>query len=412
MKIVYFVESFPITSETFILNQITGMMDKGHEVYILSWSRMEITKKHSIVDKYKLLDHTHYLDDLPKTYLLRIAKFISLILINLSTLHFDIIALAANAIKHYKKRINPGVPFLNIFNASILLASIKPDIIHCQFGSLGPRGLLLMRICNLTCKLITSFRGADATKYVKTHPGVYDDLFASGDLFLPVCHALEQRLIKLGCDENRTKVHYSGVDLTNFKYTKRDRTKNTHSKVNLLTVARLVEKKGVSFAIRASAHLVSLGYDIRHIIVGDGELRNELESLINSLEVDKVIQVYGWRNHDEIIQLLNDTHILVAPSITANDGDQEGIPNVIKEAMAMGIPVVSTSHGGIPELVEDGISGFLVPERDTDALADRIRYLIDHPDKWDEMGYAGRKHIEADFDIEKLNDQLVALYKS
>lgn len=412
MKIVYFVESFPITSETFILNQINGMMDKGHEVYILSWSRMEITKKHSIVDKYKLLDHTHYLDDLPKTYLLRIAKFISLILSNLSTLHFEIITLATNAIKHYKKHTNPDVPFLNIFYASILLLSIKPDIIHCQFGSLGPRGLLLMRICNLTCKLITSFRGADTTKYVKTHPGVYDDLFASGDLFLPVCHALEQRLIKLGCDENRTKVHYSGVDLANFKYTKRNHTQNAHSKVNLLTVARLVEKKGVTFAIHASAYLVSLGYDIRHIVAGDGELRDELESLIHSLGVDKVIRMYGWRNHDEIIQLLNNTHILVAPSITANDGDQEGIPNVVKEAMAMGIPVVSTSHGGIPELVEDGVSGFLVSERDADALADRLRYLIDHPDKWDEMGYAGRKHIEADFDIEKLNDQLVALYKS
>jgi len=120
----------------------------------------------------------------------------------------------------------------------------------------------------------------------------------------------------------------------------------------------------------------------------------------------------GWKNHDEIIQLLDETHILVAPSITAKSGDQEGIPNVVKEAMAMGIPVVSTLHGGIPELVDDGVSGFLVPECDADAIAESLRYLIDHPDKWNEMGYAGRKHIEADFDIESLNDQLVALYKS
>jgi len=109
--------------------------------------------------------------------------------------------------------------------------------------------------------------------------------------------------------------------------------------------------------------------------------------------------------------MLAEAHILMAPSVTAADGDEEGIPNTLKEAMAMGIPVISTLHAGIPELVADGISGFLVPERDAAALADRLRRLVDHPETWAAMGRAGRVRIDSDFDIDRLNDQLLDLYK-
>jgi colanic acid/amylovoran biosynthesis glycosyltransferase len=102
---------------------------------------------------------------------------------------------------------------------------------------------------------------------------------------------------------------------------------------------------------------------------------------------------------------------MVAPSITAENGDQEGIPNVLKEAMALGLPVISTLHGGIPELVEDGVSGFLVKERDVDSLAERLAYLVDHPETWSKMGSEGRACIEKDYDMNKLNDHLVDLYE-
>jgi colanic acid/amylovoran biosynthesis glycosyltransferase len=102
----------------------------------------------------------------------------------------------------------------------------------------------------------------------------------------------------------------------------------------------------------------------------------------------------------------------MAPSVTAADGDQEGIPNVIKEAMAMGIPVLATRHSGIPELVEEGLSGFLVSERDTDALTDRLIHLIDHPEIWPEMGKAGRDYVKKHYDINKLNDRMVEIFQS
>lgn len=410
MRIAYFVASFPIISETFVLNQITGIMDRGHEVVIFSWSRHDFEKIHSIVEKYGLLNHTYYLDDLPKNKFLRALKFTVLFLENILKLRFRVVHLAINSIRFRKIAASLGMPSLTTFNAGILLLKNNPEIIHCQFGSLGPRGLFLKRLCGLNSKLVTSFRGADATKFIQKKPGFYDELFTNGDLFLPVSHSLEQRLIEIGCDKNKIKILHSGIDCTLFNYS--PRRLNTDKIAHILTIARLVEKKGVYYGIRAIEKLISDNYRIQYNIVGDGELRLELQQLIRDLGLDKYVHIIGWKNHDEIFQLLSDAHILLAPSITAKDGDQEGIPNVIKEAMALGIPVVSTYHSGIPELVQDGISGFLVPERDTTALADRLAYLVDHPEIWPEMGEAGRKFIEDNFNNEKLNDLLIDLYNS
>ena len=108
---------------------------------------------------------------------------------------------------------------------------------------------------------------------------------------------------------------------------------------------------------------------------------------------------------------MKDVDILLVPSVTAQDGDQEGTPAVLMEALAQGIPVISTYHSGIPELVQDGISGFLVPERDTNALAEKIIYLLEHQEIWAEMGKAGRKYVEENFDTNKLNDRLIKIYQ-
>jgi colanic acid/amylovoran biosynthesis glycosyltransferase len=132
--------------------------------------------------------------------------------------------------------------------------------------------------------------------------------------------------------------------------------------------------------------------------------------MIDELDLGEQVKLVGPKSQEEVIALLQDAHLFVTPSVTAASGDQEGIPNVLKEAMAMGIPVVSTRHSGIPELVQDGVSGLLAPERDSEALAERLACLIDHPEKWAAMGRAGRQHVESEFDSDKLNKELVDLY--
>ena len=116
------------------------------------------------------------------------------------------------------------------------------------------------------------------------------------------------------------------------------------------------------------------------------------------------------KTHEEVKSLLEKAHVLIAPSLTSETGDQEGIPNAMKEAMASGLPVISTFHSGIPELVDHGVSGLLVPERDAASLADALAYLISHPEVCEEMGRAGRRQVEEKFDTNFLNKKLEELY--
>ena len=220
--------------------------------------------------------------------------------------------------------------------------------------------------------------------------------------------SLKKRIIQEGCHEKKIVVVPSSIDCEKFRYSRRRISEGEPTKV--VTIGRLVEKKGIRYALEAIARLVTSGRNVNYSVVGDGGLRGDLECLIEDLGIEKHVQLLGWRNQDEVIRLLQNMHILVAPSITATNGDQEGIPNVVKEAMALGLPVISTFHSGIPELVEDGVSGFLVKERDVDSLTNKLAYMVDHPEIWSNMGKAGSECIRKYYDMNELNDQLVDLY--
>lgn len=121
----------------------------------------------------------------------------------------------------------------------------------------------------------------------------------------------------------------------------------------------------------------------------------------------------GYQPHSVFAREASNAHILLQPSVTARNGDSEGgAPTVLLEAQSSGLPVVSTYHADIPEVVLDGKSGFLVPERDSHALAEKLEYLIKHPEIWPEMGRRGREFVEENYDINKLNQQLVEIYQN
>jgi colanic acid/amylovoran biosynthesis glycosyltransferase len=225
---------------------------------------------------------------------------------------------------------------------------------------------------------------------------------------LPVCEAFARRIVALGAPPERVVVHGTGIDLRRWEF--RPRRPDPGGPLRLVTVARLVEKKGIAYVLNAVRRLQDAGIDVSYEIAGDGPLRASLEALRDRLGLRDRVRFLGWTASDEVGEALGRAHALVAASVTAGDGDEEGIPNVLKEAMASGLPVVATIHGGIPELVEDGASGFLVPERDTEALVGRLRDLAAHSDRWSAMGAAGRARVERDYDIERLNDRLVALF--
>lgn len=406
MKIAFLIGAFPSLSETFILNQITGLIERGHEVDIYAISPSSQTKIHPDVEKYNLLSYTHYYPHIPRNYFLRLLKGFGLLLTNFSRAP-KVLLRSLNIFKYGRKATS-----LRLLYETIPFLPNLPqyDIIQCHFGNNGLKGMELRDIGAIQGKICTTFHGLDISGHLQKYGDrLYNTLFEKGDFFLAISEYWRDRLIKLGCDENKIAVHRMGIDCQKFAF--RPRQPHDDGCIRLITIARLVEKKGVEYGIRAVDKIKESYPGLEYSIVGDGELKNSLEQLIQELGIKGTVKLLGWKQGKEITKLLNKADILLAPSVTSKSGDQEGIPVVLIEAMAMGLPVVSTQHSGIPELVENGVSGYLVAERDVNALADEINYLIQHPQDWADMGQEGRSKIESFYNIDQLNDQLVAIYQ-
>lgn len=403
MRIAFIVGQFPSLSETFILNQITGLIDRGHEVDIYACRKSNDSKIHPDVRKYDLLSRTYYLQCPPVNKVRRLIKAIGLIIANFQMKPMAILR-SLNVFKYGKAALS----FKLLYLISPFLDKKSYDIIHCHFGTIGNLGVLLKELGAIEGKVVTTFHGFDMSIYIRKHGcDVYETLFDKGALFLPISKNWSEKLVKMGFDEQKIVVHRMGIDINKFQFVKREK----RSSIQLLTIARFVEKKGIEYGIRAVAWVLKKQPNIEYKIAGDGPLRSHLEHLIEELGVRSNVKLLGWQSQDEIRRLMQESDIIIAPSVASTEGDQEGIPVTLMEALATGLPVIATKHSGIPELVQEGKSGFLVPERDVDALIEKLEYLIEHSEIWQEMGSAGRRYVEENYDIRKLNDRLVEIYQ-
>ena len=407
MRIAFIVNQFPALSETFILRQITGLLDRGHEVDIFASSPGQDPIRHSDVEKYDLLGRTSYLTACACSQAapVRLIKRLGLIFAHFRSDPSVVIKTLNVAV------FGKGALLLQVLcQISPFLGKGPYDIVHCQFGNLGDLGILLKDTGFFCGKLVTSFRGYDISLYVESHGHrVYDNLFKRGDLFLCVSEHIKEKLIKLGCDERKIMVHRSGVDTDKYQY--RPPIAKDDGQIRILTVGRLTEKKGVEYGIRAVAKVLQTSQRIQYTIAGDGPLRDKLQSLITELKAGDRIKLVGWKSQNEIAELLQESDILLAPSVTTTNGNEEGIPGVIMEAYSRGVPVVSSRHAGIPEVVQDRESGFLVPERDVDGLAERLQTLAEQAALRAAMGQKGRDFVDEHYNIERLNNRLVDMYQ-
>lgn len=293
------------------------------------------------------------------------------------------------------------------------LRGIKKDgckLIHAHFGPAGYDALGLKK--KLKIPLVTTFYGADASRL----PGLkgwlekYRVLFEKGDLFLTEGPHMKKSLVKLGCPEEKIIVHHLGVNLENIRFKARIPDDN---EIRILTAARFEEKKGIFYALKAFAHARNIFDNIRLILIGDGVLRKDIEREIENLKISENVTLMGFQKYEVFMKELAGSHIFMLPSITARDGDSEGgSPVVLIEAQAAGLPVLSTRHADIPEVVVDGKTGFLVPERNEEALAEKLIYLLNNLDTWDVIGRSGREHVEKEYDLRKQAQRLEGIYDS
>lgn len=353
-KVLFIVGSFPTLSEPFILNQITGLIDRGHDVYIYASAQETDGIQQSEVAKYRLIERTYY-RTLPQNF--------------------------------------------------------SVDIVMCQFGPLYGMYKQLKGRHNLqTKKVVTCFRGSDMSIVEPSCASICNEVATKCDLLLPVCNYFKNMLVKAGCNPKRVITVHSAINCSKFKF--RIRSFPENKPIHIVTTARLAEKKGLEYAIEAVALVKEKYPNITYTIIGGGTLEQALRDLISSLNLEDTVNLVGRKNHDDVIRILDTAHLFMLPSVTSSSGGIEGIANSLKEAMAMGLPSIGTYHSGTPELITDGVSGFLVPEKDVAALANRMIYIIEHPEIWSALGTAGRKKVEQEFEIEKENDRLAEILKS
>jgi colanic acid/amylovoran biosynthesis glycosyltransferase len=403
VKIAFLVGGFPLPSETFILRQLTGLLDRGHDVRVFA-DRPPAGPQHAAVERYRLLERTCYRPFASKKPAGRALRALPLLPRALARNPRGTAALLD------VRRFGRVAASLRLFlNGVPHLGAERWDVAHAHFGQLGVAAVRLRRCGLLDAPIVTTFHGMDANRVGdRRYVEELKLLFEEGDLFTVNSGFTRDRIVELGCPPERIRKLPVGLDVERYAF--RARRPSPGEPVRLLTVGRLVEKKGHEYAIRAVARLARKGHALRYDIVGDGPRRDRLESLIADLGMGEAIRLLGPRSEDDVEAMLGEAQLFVLASVTARDGDREGQALVLQEAQAVGLPVVSTRHNGIPEGVAEGASAILVPERDEVALAGAIGELVEHPERWEAMGRSGRAFVAERFAIDGLNDHLVEVY--
>lgn len=290
-----------------------------------------------------------------------------------------------------------------------LVADCGAKILHAHFGHVGYRALALKHQLNLP--LFVTFYGFDISSLPTRRPWrkAYRFLFKEGDRFLVEGPTMAKKLENLGCLAAKITIQHIAVDLSKIHFM--PRKWDGHSPVNIFMAGRFVEKKGFIYAIRAFAKISSKWPSAQLRVIGDGPLRKELEGEILKLGISNRVHLLGAQSYSTYLAEANLAHIFMSPSVTARDGETEGgAPTTLIEMQASGLPVLSTRHADIPHIVRDGVTGFLVMEKDTQALAERLDWLLSHPETWQAMGASGRDYMLKEHNIEIEIDKLEDLY--
>jgi colanic acid/amylovoran biosynthesis glycosyltransferase len=404
MKMAFILDAFPTLSETFILNQITGLIDLGHEVDIYAKDEQYAPTVHEEVKTYNLLARAHN----HSTYITRAfpkLKAISLVVFNF---HKNPAAVfkALRVLMHRKDA-------LRLKLLSVCLPNFRKnfyDIIHCHYGPNGNLAVLLKELGVVKGKVVTTFHGYDIRLGLKYGAGIYSHLRDTGDCFLSISKYNRVQLERLGFDSGKIFDHPVGIDLDKFplRWDKEDIPPNQLGPVKILTVARLVREKGVEYGIMSICELLKKhpNLSLQYSIIGEGILREQLKTLVASLGLERIVRFLGEMNHADVSRQMTGAHIFLLPSVA------EVLPVTLMEAQAAGLPVVATDVGSVSEIVADEKCGFIVPARNVVALAHRLEDLIGHPEIWPRMGRYGRKIVEERYDIRKLNQRLVKIYNA
>jgi colanic acid/amylovoran biosynthesis glycosyltransferase len=250
------------------------------------------------------------------------------------------------------------------------LTRIDACVLHIYFGQIAVHLLPLIRAWKKPS--IVSFHGADVT--VEMNKPAYRqatrEMLAAVELVLVRSESLRRALTELGCDETKIALQRTGIPLEEFPFRERSfPSRSRGSEWRLVQAGRLIEKKGLPVTLNAFAVFLDRYPNATLTIAGEGPLLDELQKLTRELNIEERVSFTGFVSQEQLREIYYRSHIFLHPSQIGRDGNQEGVPNSMLEAMASGLPVFATEHGGIPEAIENAVSGVLVPEHDHEALS-------------------------------------------
>jgi len=398
MEIGFLVNEFPALSETFILNQITGLIERGHAVHIFAASRGRDPARHPDVDRFELLGKTRYFHQAPGPgSRRRAAAFVFS-----ASLRSPGTALRSLNVLRF------GASSLELLRAALTCKNSPDlDILHCHFGPIGVLGCHLREVGMVRAPIVTTFYGYDFRQAQSKGPDVYRSLRENSEGFIAISTGARRQLENLGFAPERIYDHPIGIEFKKYPFRWEKASPPERNTIEILTVGRLVWEKGYEYALEALERLRSNRPQSKwkYRIIGDGPLLQALKGQTIRLGLRDHVEFCGAQPADFVRAALARAHVFMLPSVA------EVLPVAVMEAAASGLPIIASDVGSVADIVQDGISGELVPPGDVEALTDQLDQLLRSPERWEGMGRAGRDWVAKRFDIDVLNDRLVETYR-
>lgn len=391
MRLAYIIGSYPALTTTFIDREIQLLREWEVDLRIFSIRR---SKSRLSPGQIAIRQEVKYL--LPVNYMQLIFAHLFYVLKKPGVFWGTFKYLLSRPHPGLKTRLKTILHFGEGVYAAWLMQKEGYEHIHAHFAD---RASILAMVASRLLGIQYSLTAHAMDIYVD--PVMLPEKI-SGAAFVATCTAYNQaHLRSLSTNGSREKIKciYHGLD-TSYYNPPLNGLPGDPSNL-ILSVGQLKEKKGFTYLLQACQILKEDGYTFKCQIVGDGPMRAELENQISNLGLSEVVELCGALPHEKVIEKYSQATIFVLPAVTASDGDRDGIPNVILEALAMKLPVVSTEHSGIPEVIVHGNNGLLVKSKDSLSLAKALGSLMDQQSLRKHLGETGRKTVLEKFDLPK-----------
>ena len=403
MRIAFFVTQFPKFSEVFILNQALALLDRGHDVQVFSLTRSGEAEIQPGVDRLQLEGRIHDAG-MPRWELLRWPGFLA----SFSRLGPGELRKCLD----YRRFGREARTLRNFYRLRAVRGQLDGfDVAHAQFGEIGLQCAMLRELGVMRAPLVTSFRGNDLSGYIAgARPGVYQAVFDNSAFCLPVAERWRKRLQDMGCPASKIRTLPSGIPVTPIVQRTADSSPENVFPA-IVSACRLEPHKGIDLGLEAFGLLREAMPGATWDIFGDGPDRSRLEAKALRMGLGASVRWHGYVAHADMLRHVAAADMHWFTSITLADGRTEGVPTILKETQAAGLPAIAFDHPGVAEVVVDGETGLLVPEGDARALAGATAGLARDPALMRRMGERGSILSRHRFDLASLTDRLEQIYR-